>query len=387
MTLPPLNQPPAQNGGLEESRLRILFALPGFHRVERGAELVLEQLAVELAQRPDRQITLIGSGEEKPGLPYSFLHAGCIPRERFEKWPTFPPLRSTYGYEELTFAIQLLGKVHAADFDVTLTCAYPFTNWALRLKSKRHNSRHIFVTENGDWPARRSNSEYRLFSCDGLVCTNIEYYQRHKDHWPSVLIPNGVDTQRFAPGPRDRNLFSVPPELPVVLMVNALIPSKRVIEGIQMVSKRSDISLVVAGDGPLAAQVDECGKKLLGERYCRLTVRPEQMPSLYQSADALLHMSQVEPFGNIYIEALACGLPVVAHATANTQWIFEDQGILVDTSSGEQVVEGISRALCADDETRQSYRELAVRRFSWPVIAAAYSQFIEDIYHRHSAPS
>ena len=92
----------------------------------------------------------------------------------------------------------------------------------------------------------------------------------------------------------------------------------------------------------------------------------------------------MEPFGNIYIEALASGLPVVAHATANTHWIFEDQGILVDTSSEEQVLEGISRALCADDEAKRSCRELALRRFSWPVIAAAYSQFIEEI--KNSAP-
>lgn len=364
-----------------ESDLRILFALPGFHRVERGAELALEQLALELAQRPKRHITLIGSGKERAGQPYSFIHAGCVPRERFEKWPTFPPLRSTYGYEELTFAVNLLCKFHAAEYDIALTCAYPFTNWALRLKGQRHNPSHIFVTENGDWPARRSNSEYRLFSCDGLVCTNIEYYERHKEQWPSTLIPNGVDTQRFKPGPGDRQLFSVPSKLPVVLMVNALIPSKRVLDGIEMVAQRKDLALVIAGDGPLSAQVDERGQQLLGERYCRLTVPPEQMPTLYQSADVLLHMSQVEPFGNIYIEALAAGLPVVAHETPNTRWIFEDQGVLVDTSSPEEVLSGIARALSSDQQAKQECRELALRRFSWPVIAAAYSQFIEEIHH------
>jgi hypothetical protein len=164
MTASSLSPPVSRE--LAESDLRILFALPGFHRVERGAEVALEQLALELAQRPKRHITLIGSGKDRPDQPYSFLHAGCIPRERFEKWLTFPPLRSSYEYEELTFAINLLHKFHAAEYDVTLTCAYPFTNWALRLKGQRQKPLHIFVTENGDWPARRTNSEFRLFSCD-----------------------------------------------------------------------------------------------------------------------------------------------------------------------------------------------------------------------------
>lgn len=364
---------------LQESDLRILFALPGFHRVERGAELALEQLALDLAQRPSREVTLIGSGDSRPNLPYSFIHAGCTPREHFERWPTFPPLRSTYAYEELTFAFNMLRKVRASDYDMTLTCAFPFTHWALRWKSRQRDSLHLFVTENGDWPARRLNSEYRFFSCDGLICTNIEYHERHKDNWRSVLIPNGVDVDRFAPGVGDQNLFPVPSDHPVVLMVNALIPSKRVLEGIEMISKRSDLSLVIAGDGPLAPEVDELGKRLMGERFHRLTVAPEQMPSLYQSADALLHMSQVEPFGNIYIEALAVGLPVVAHETANTRWIFEDRGILVDTSSGDEVRNGITRALSANAQTKEGCRELALRRFAWPVIAAAYSAFMQEV--------
>ncbi|MBW2714132.1 MAG: hypothetical protein JRC77_10335, partial [Deltaproteobacteria bacterium] len=46
--------------------LRILFALPGFHRVERGAEITLEYLARELAQRPQRKVTVIGSGQTRP---------------------------------------------------------------------------------------------------------------------------------------------------------------------------------------------------------------------------------------------------------------------------------------------------------------------------------
>ena len=42
------------------------------------------------------------------------------------------------------------------------------------------------------------------------------------------------------------------------------------------------------------------------------------MPGLYRSAEVLLHMSVDEPFGNIYVEALASGLPVVTHDGSST---------------------------------------------------------------------
>src|SRR5437667_5774 len=77
----------------------------------------------------------------------------------------------------------------------------------------------------------------------------------------------------------------------------------------------ADAHLIVAGDGEQRAQVDALGRQLLGNRFHRLTLARENMPDLYRAADALLHMSQDEPFGNIYVEALATGLPIVAHQT------------------------------------------------------------------------
>ena len=47
--------------------LRVLFALPGFHRVARGAEAALENVARQLARR-GCAVTLVGGGEPRPGL-------------------------------------------------------------------------------------------------------------------------------------------------------------------------------------------------------------------------------------------------------------------------------------------------------------------------------
>ena len=119
-----------------------------------------------------------------------------------------------------------------ADADVTVTCGYPYTNWVLRSPVPgRRRPAHVFVTQNGDWPARERGGEYRFSSCDGLVCTNPVFFERNRERWFSELIPNGIDPARFHPGPADRAALGLPGDRPIVVMVSALTESKRVARG------------------------------------------------------------------------------------------------------------------------------------------------------------
>lgn len=358
------------------STIRALFALPGLHMVNRGAEVALEETAKQLALREGFRVTLMGGGEPRAGSPYEFVHVPCTPRERFRSWPKFPPMRSEYAWEEATFAWRLRRAFDPRSFDVTIGCSFPFTHWTLRGKGVPH----VFVTQNGDWPAQRPNAEYRYFKCDGLVCTNPEYYERHKGTWRSVLIPNGVDVAAHAPGTVDRAALGLPEGVPIVLIVAAHIESKRVLEGIRAVARVPGVHLVAAGVGPLTAQVKKLGEELMPGRFSTFTLPRERMPELYRAASVLLHMSMVEPFGNIYIEALATGTPVVAHDTASTRWITEDQAILVNTQDEDAVVAAVSSALQGRAPgTVETRRALAVRRFSWEVVGGKYAEFVREV--------
>ncbi len=361
----------------------MLFALPGLHRVNRGAEVVMEEVARRAAGDPAFDVTLAGSGAARAGEPYRFLKLRGVRREWFEKFPKLPYVRDHYMWEELAHAPSLYWNFRPAEYDVTVTCGYPYSNWILR-RGRKGGPRpaHVFITQNGDWMVRARNWEYKRFGCDGLVCTNPEYYERHKGTYPCALIPNGVDTARFAPeGPTMRAELNLPAGAPVVLIVSALIPSKRVAEGVRAAAGVADAHVVVAGDGEQRAEVDAAGRDLLGERYQRRTLPRERMPDLYRSADALLHMSQDEPFGNIYIEALATGLPVVAHGTAVTRWILEDRATLVDTADLGAVTAALRDALAGDDaEQAAGRRAVAEARFSWGAVARQYGEFFADIF-------
>jgi glycosyltransferase involved in cell wall biosynthesis len=362
--------------------VRILFALPGLHRYSRGAELAFISIARELCKLGE-SVTLIGSGISEKQVPYHFLRAKSIRRERFEKFPFLPVLRSECSYEELTFVPSLAWRYRPEDYDITVTCSYPFTNWVLRrpvLKGSR--PLHVFVTQNGDWPscAKRSSkkSEYRFFGCDGLVCINPDYFERNKDFWNCRLIPNGVDCDRFRPGSGGRAEFGIPEDRFIVLMVSALIPSKRVEVGIETVSRIPDAHLVVAGDGPLRDKIASVASAALPGRFTRVSLSADKMPILYQSADAFLHCSMDEAFGNVFGEALACGLPIVAHDMPRVRWIVGDDEFLVDTNDSAAIAASLERARRSGHDASLQ-RVVRARGFSWDTIAGEYRKFFIDL--------
>jgi len=161
-------------------------------------------------------------------------------------------------------------------------------------------------------------------------------------------------------------------------MVSALIPTKRVEVGIEAVSRIPDAQLVVAGDGPLREGVDKLAACLLPGRFSRLTVSPEQMPELYRAANVFLHLSKDESFGNVFLEAMACGLPVVGHDSSRLRWIVGDGEFLLDTNDTKAIAARIQQACQSSGMERQARMGIAAN-FSWKKVGAAYREFLQEV--------
>jgi glycosyltransferase involved in cell wall biosynthesis len=356
--------------------MRLLFVLPGLHRYHRGAEVAFLSIANELSAL-GHNITLMGSGDVKAPTRYDYIRIPSLRRELFEHAPSFPVFRNECIYEELTFIPGLLYRYQPARYDATITCSFPFTNLFLRRpKLVGPRPRHIFITQNGDWPAFSGDSEYRLFSCDGLVCTNPDFYQRNKNTWPSVLIPNGVDVERFAPGHSRRADFGLPDGKLIILMVSALIESKRVELGVHAASLLPNAHLVVAGDGPLRERISQIAREKLSGRFTLLTVPASRMSDLYRSSDLLLHLSREEAFGNVYVEAMATGLPIVAPDTERVRWIVGHDEFLLTEEAPMAIAKAIELSQNSD---RQAVRAARAQQFSWKTIGRSYEDFIKQI--------
>jgi glycosyltransferase involved in cell wall biosynthesis len=358
--------------------MRILFAIPGLHRYNRGAEVAFVAIADRLAEMGE-SVTLIGSGQARPGSTYQFLRAGSIARERFENFPSFPALRNEFAYEDMTFMPHLLCQYRPDEYDVTVTCNFPFTNLALRRPTlARPRPPHVFVTQNGDWPAYARNSENRFFGCEGLICTNPDYLDRNRDRWRCQLIPNGVDCEHFKIAPTRKDKFGLPEDRLVVLMVSALDPTKRVSTGIEAVSRVPNAYLIVAGDGPLRKEIDEQAARILPGRFTRSLIAPEDMPALYQSADVFLHLSKVESFGNVFLEAMSSGLPIVAHDTPRTRWIVGDEEYLLRADDPDEIAAQVELATTEPFRKKQ-LRMMRATDFSWQNVAKRYQAFLGEV--------
>jgi glycosyltransferase involved in cell wall biosynthesis len=159
-------------------------------------------------------------------------------------------------------------------------------------------------------------------------------------------------------------------------MVSALIPSKRVEVGIRAVSKIPHAHLVVAGDGPSRSEIQALANEFLPSRFTRISVPSHRMPVLYHSADVFLHLSKEESFGNVFLEAMAAGLPTVAHDSPRLRWIVGENEHLI--RNDDELVPKLLEASQSPNVGRM-VRVQRAATFSWKEIAKKYQGFLWQV--------
>jgi phosphatidylinositol alpha-1,6-mannosyltransferase len=212
---------------------------------------------------------------------------------------------------------------------------------------------------------------------------------------PAVVIPPGVDTDRFVPladaeRVAVRRRFGLPVDGVVVLAVSRLVPRKgfdTVIEAVRRLD-RPDVSLAVVGGGRdesrLRRLADGAPVTFLGR------VPDDDLPGLYGAADVFAMLCrdrwaglEQEGFGIVFLEAAACGVPAVAGRSGGSHEAVVDgsTGLVVDRPTDVDAAVAALSQLVDDPDRREKMgeaaRERAVAEFRYDDLAVRLGEALD----------
>jgi glycosyltransferase involved in cell wall biosynthesis len=134
----------------------------------------------------------------------------------------------------------------------------------------------------------------------------------------SILIPGGIDTRQFSPGPAQRDEWACRGE-PLLFAARRFTPRTGILELVRampsVLARHPGARLAVAGDGHLRPAVEDTIRRLGLDEAVRLLGRisDEALVNWYRQATlSVMPTQSLEGFGLSTAESLACGTPVVA---------------------------------------------------------------------------
>lgn len=161
------------------------------------------------------------------------------------------------------------------------------------------------------------------------------------------VVPYGIDLEKFRPDLTLRRDTSKPLRLLFVGRINQRKGIKYLLQALALLPE-APIELTVCG-----RVLD--GLELFEHEAHRVTVRPsvssEELVKAYQSADLFVLPSIGEGFGQVLLEALACGLPVLSTTNTAAPDLIHNgvEGFIVDPRSPEQIAERLAWSLTHRD--------------------------------------
>lgn len=243
------------------------------------------------------------------------------------------------------------------------------------------------ITLVGQDPSYHSITEFSIQRSDRLTAVS-EYLRRETvEHFdvPAeriTVVPNFVDLTAYRRDlePCHRSKLSEPGEK-IIMHISNFRPVKRVEDVVRVfagISRRLRSRLLLIGDGPDRGRAQQLADELgVGKRVLFLG-KQESVAELLACADLFLLTSSSESFGLVALEAMACGVPVVATRVGGVPEVVPDgvAGWLAPVGDIEAMVEHSVRVL--SDDALWNSTSLAAR-------AAAQEYSAESVVPRYEA--
>jgi len=242
---------------------------------------------------------------------------------------------------------------------------------------------------------RRSLIQHALSNCNAAVAVGEELRKTTQslcmDGKEVLMIPNGIDYGIFHPMDQAecRRVLDWPENCKLILYVGSLDEVKNVdllIEGFARVAEQRlkwDLRLIIVGAGHLLLTLEQLASKLGIMEYVSFMGQksPPEIALLMNGADVLCLTSIREGRPNVILEALACGLPIVASRVGGVPELVTDDthGYLFEVGNVEDFYLKLITAL-----ERYCGRKLAktIQPMSWEISAGMYVKLYEKITNK-----
>ncbi|MFC1892648.1 glycosyltransferase [Chloroflexota bacterium] len=209
------------------------------------------------------------------------------------------------------------------------------------------------------------------------------------------IAPCGVDLNLFRPMDKEKARREVGLVGQVLLFAGRINPIKGIDILLGTVALLTDSRrLLVLGGDPASDEIaglhSMAGKLSIGDQVTFLgTVEHERMPLFYNAADICVVPSYHESFGLVALEALACGIPVVARRVGGLATTIKDgeTGYLITEPSPEAFARRLEMLL-SNEALRQRMGDAArssVAKYAWPIVARQVLRVYEKLIKGQSS--
>ena len=264
----------------------------------------------------------------------------------------------------------------------------PVRSW-LRLLHRRLYYRLMMVLERRIY--RRTPC---LSAVSGLVASQLQHYFQRAD---TLVIRNGVDVSRLSPSsrlaarPAVRERFGLLPGQFTLLLIGNDWKKKGLSILLEALARCHELPLtllVVGSDDrtPYDAMIRDHN---LSDRVVFLDPSPDVL-QFYAAADAYVGPSLEDAYGLPIIEAMACGLPVIASSRAGASEIITDRkdGIILLNPRDHCELAQLLRLLCSESGLRERLggeARVTAQRYTWDCNAAQTWSFLEHAAEKKRA--
>ncbi|MCX8090914.1 MAG: glycosyltransferase family 4 protein [Verrucomicrobiae bacterium] len=363
---------------------RIAIVCSGLDRVRRGFEAYARDLFNLLREVPSFDCWLVkGSGSRGPGE----MSVGNIPRNtRLNRLLARVSGKHPLFVEFVSFDLCLTPLLVTRRFDVAYVLeppVYKFLGLWRRLSRGRFKLIHFtgghlanlsprFVTPN-DYLHHLTPVFFEAANRLGFRPENqflLPHFIR--------LRPETASCDREAMRERVRRELGLSPETRLVLSVGSVDARvKRMDYVVREVATLPGLPfLLILGQREAETpRIEALAAQLLGSNRCRImTVPREAIFQYYQAADVFVLASTCEAFPLVFLEALAAGLPIVAHDDPVSRYILEQHGIYRDLTRPGELAAALRETLSRveSEETRHGRREHVLKRFSVDALRESY---------------